>query len=257
MASRQSGSSQHRRHSSRSTNGDSEDVIEQTKQVITSLDDVVSNRPHQWETYLASARSAVTALERLHFFRDPARFAEQVWIIQGLQDYAYHDADTGCIEDIAEFCQASWLRVLRNFPENVEVLTGLGQNWLQRAQYTLARIHHEEGADLSSGGSQAVPPHPDPRRQGPLYVEARGYLQPAVDFFSRAVQSADSLGITTGDLLAAAAESQMSLGNVTAPPADEQFFTQAIWYLRYAAATPGYSLSIYLQQYLDDYGRYV
>lgn len=50
---------------------------------------------------------------------------------------------------------------------------------------------------------ETVPPHPDPRRQGPLYVEARGYLQPAVDFFSRAVQSADSLGITTGDLLAA------------------------------------------------------
>ena len=129
MASHQSGSSQHRRHSSRSTDGDSEDVIEQIKQVITSLDDVVSNRPHQWETYLASARSAVTALERLRFFRDPARFAEQVWIIQGLQDYAYHDADTGCIEDIAEFCQASWLRVLRNFPDNVEVLTGMRNSY--------------------------------------------------------------------------------------------------------------------------------
>ena len=81
-------------------------------------------------------------------------------------------------------------------------------------------IHHEEGADSLSGGSQAgdikdllsleedtkweiVSPYPDPRRQGPLYVEARGYLQPAVDFFSRAVQSADSLGITTGDLLVA------------------------------------------------------
>ena len=129
MASHQPGSSQHRRHSSRSTDGDSEDVIEQIKQVITSLDDVVSSRPHQWETYLASARSAVTALERLRFFRDPARFAEQVWIIQGLQDYAYHDADTGCIEDIAEFCQASWLRVLRNFPDNVEVLTGMRNSY--------------------------------------------------------------------------------------------------------------------------------
>ena len=49
----------------------------------------------------------------------------------------------------------------------------------------------------------------------------------------------------------------MSLGNVTAPPTDEQFFMQAIGYLRRAAATPGYTLSVYLQQYLDDYGRYV
>jgi hypothetical protein len=101
---------------------------------------------------------------------------------------------------------------------------GLGRNWLQRAQATLARIHREEG-DSSSGGSggqagdspslnsdldfendadysEASPPA-DPRRQGPLYVEARGFLQPAVDFYARAVQSADALGNTTGDLLAA------------------------------------------------------
>ena len=49
---------------------------------------------------------------------------------------------------------------------------------------------------------EASPPT-DPRRQGPLYVEARGYLQPAVDFYTRAVRSADALSSTTGDLLAA------------------------------------------------------
>lgn len=113
----------------------------------------------------------------------------------------------------------------------------------------------------------------DPRRQGPLYVEARGYLQPAVDFYARAVQSADAHGSTTGDLLAAvrtlifseirfltdiqAAESQMSLGNVSGSPGDERFFTQAIRYLRRAEAVPGYTLSVYLAQYLNDYGRYV
>lgn len=117
-------SSRNRRHSSRSTDSDPEELIEQVKQIVSALDEVVSSRPDQWETYLASARSAVAALERLHFFRDPNRFAEQVWIIQGLQDYAYHDADTGCVQDIAEFCQASWLRVLRNHPENSEVLAG-------------------------------------------------------------------------------------------------------------------------------------
>jgi hypothetical protein len=49
----------------------------------------------------------------------------------------------------------------------------------------------------------------------------------------------------------------MSLGNVSAPPGDERFFTQAIRHLRRAEAIPGYTLSVYLQQYLDDYGRYV
>lgn len=125
MSSRRSGSPRNRRHTSQSTDSDSEELIAQVKHIVTTLDEVVSRRPDQWDTYLASARSAVAALESLRFFRDPARFAEQVWIIQGLQDYAYHDADAGYIQDISEFCQASWLRVLRNYPENVEVLTGI------------------------------------------------------------------------------------------------------------------------------------
>ncbi|CAD6452945.1 04eb4763-fb1e-47c9-a447-4decbfaf29b3 [Sclerotinia trifoliorum] len=238
------------RHQSRSTEGNPEDMIEQIKSIITLLDEVVSLRPHECETYIPSARSAVTALEHIRFFRDPARFAEQVWIIRGLQSFAFYDADNGSVIDIADFCQNAWLRVLRNYPENVDVLTGLGRNWLQRSQATLASIHWEEGNDTTE-------PQNDPRRQGPLYVEARGYLQPAVDFFTRAIRAADGLGSTSGDLLASAAESHMSLGNVSAAPADERAFTQAIRYLRRAETTQGYQLSIYLQQYLNDYGRYV
>jgi hypothetical protein len=54
-----------------------------------------------------------------------------------------------------------------------------------------------------------------------------------------------------------AAESQMSLGNVTGTPGDERFFSQAIRYLRRAETVPRYTLSVYLAQYLTDYGRYV
>lgn len=91
----------------------------------------------------------------------------------------------------------------------------MGKNWLQRSQVTLARIHYEEGNDTTgtsdleiysteydSDDSPSLAPPNDPRRQGPLYVEARGYLQPAVDFFTRAIRAADGLGYTTGDLLA-------------------------------------------------------
>lgn len=100
-------------------------MVEQVKGVVTQLNEVVSCNPHEWETYLRSARSALTALEHIRFFRDPARYAEQVWILHGLQDYAFHDADSGCISDIADFCEAKWLRILRNYPENVEILTGV------------------------------------------------------------------------------------------------------------------------------------
>ncbi|ESZ93360.1 hypothetical protein SBOR_6257 [Sclerotinia borealis F-4128] len=258
------------RHQSRSTEGKPDDMIEQVKSIITILDEVVSSRPHECEPYIASARSAITALEHLRFFRDSARFTEQIWIIQGLQDFAFYDADNGSVREIADFCQNAWLRVLRNYPENVDVLTGLGRNWLQRSQVTLARIHCEEGNDTTgtsdlenpfseddSDDSSLLAPPNDPRRQGPLYIEARGFLQPAVDFFTRAIRAADSLGSTAGELLASAAESHMSLGNVSASPADEHAFTQAIRYLRRAETTQGYQLSIYMQQYLNDYGRYV
>ena len=49
----------------------------------------------------------------------------------------------------------------------------------------------------------------------------------------------------------------MSLGNVTAPPGDERHFSQAIRYLRRAEDIPQYQLSVYMQDYLNDYGRYV
>ena len=165
---------------------------------------------------------------------------------------------------------------------------GLGQNWLQRAQATIVAIHQEEDTTSGSSSKQRVPSPPsrklreidnfaaspprDPRRQGPLYVEARGLLQPAVDFYSRAVSSADSAGTTSGDLLCSvslqiilkeqtdtlqAAEAHMSLGNVTASPNDEHHFAHAIRYLRRAEALPDYQLSEDNLQYLEDYGRYV
>jgi hypothetical protein len=122
--SRHSGSSRHRSHQSRAGDGNPEDLVEQVKSIVTLLYEVVTSRPHEWESYLASARSAMAALDHLRFFRDPQRFAEQVWILHGIQDFAFHDADAGSIQDIAEWCQTAWLRVLRNFPENVETLTG-------------------------------------------------------------------------------------------------------------------------------------
>ena len=139
--SRHSGSSRHRSHQSRSTEQDPEDLVEQVKSIVTLLYEVVSSRPHEWETYVPSARSAMTALDRIHFFRDPQRYAEQVWMLHGLQDFAYHDADSGCIRDIAEWCQSAWLRILRNYPENVETLTGMPNSPTQKRNRSLMGTH--------------------------------------------------------------------------------------------------------------------
>lgn len=125
MSSRHANSSRYRSHQFRSTDTNSEEMIEQVKSIVAQLNGVVASSPHEWETYLPSARSALEALEHVRFFRDPQRYAEQVWILNGLQDYAFHDSDSGSILDVADFCQASWLRILRNYPESVEILMGM------------------------------------------------------------------------------------------------------------------------------------
>ncbi|RDW85008.1 hypothetical protein BP6252_02598 [Coleophoma cylindrospora] len=301
--SRSSHSGRHRSSLSRNTDTSNEDLVEQVKTIITTLDNVVSNYADRIESYIPSAQSAMAVLDRIRFFREPNRLPEQIWIIQGLQDFAYHDADSGCIRDVAEWSQSAWLKVLRIHPENSQILMGmymiyslalvpsnsvrvwltrivvlgLGGNWLQRAQAVLSKIQTEESNQQTNGSSQSSEPQltsselgneiiadyeppTDGRRQrieSANYVEARGYLQPAVDFYTRAVRAADSENSMTGDLLASAAEAQMSLGNVTGSPRDERYFSQAIRYLRRAEAIPNYTLSIYLQNYLDEYGRYV
>ena len=84
----------------------------------------------------------------------------------------------------------------------------------------MGRITDQERNDSSSQGSSnnsgspllwsflddnayydTASPPADPRRQGPMYVEAQSYLQPAADFYASAVRHADLLGATNGRLL--------------------------------------------------------
>lgn len=91
----------------------------------------------------------------------------------------------------------------------------MGDNWLQTSQGYLARINREDGSGLSSDSSGEFVEFAcgdlkcittnieaaNKNAQGPLHVEARTHLQPAVDFFSRAVIAAEGSNSLTGELL--------------------------------------------------------
>ena len=96
------------------------------------------------------------------------------------------------------------------------------------------------------------------------YVEARGILLPAVEYLKRAADAARTQEKLTGDLLSTvscalqstslllltiyhAAEAFMSLGNVSSPRMNGQYFQQALAYLRTANELPGYVLPLHLQ----------
>lgn len=185
----------------------------------------------QPEQNITISRSIISFLDQNYLLHRAGSPPEQVLIISKLQDVAYHDAETGGIQDIAQWCNRQWLRLLQQYPASSIVLqskslqarqlrpmlnqTELGHSWLLRSQFWLARIQVEEGSGGSSGSG--IPVHPPPTadeigsthsaadlnfgRYGPDYVEARGTLVPATEYFDRAVNAAHAESRLSGQLL--------------------------------------------------------
>lgn len=70
------------------------------------------------------ARQLMAAVDQSNLMDDPNSFERQVEILIALQNLAFHDADTGGIIDMADWCLRSWLRVLAHHPQDFRVLTG-------------------------------------------------------------------------------------------------------------------------------------
>ncbi|GAD94358.1 predicted protein [Paecilomyces variotii No. 5] len=210
---------------------------------------------------LHGARRIIAFVDSAPISQEPRIERKQLELIEALQRLAYHDADSGGVKDVAEWCMQKWLGVLEKDPENWRALEGLGHAWLFKSQVSLAKIHSKEESPVSTmdwprpaSGEHHSSMDDESVLHGADYVEARGTLQPSTEYFSRAVRAAEKKNELTGELLALAAESFMSLGNVSYPGTRIQHFTQAIEYLRMAEAIPGYSLPTHLSQYLQEYG---
>ncbi|KAL9623969.1 MAG: hypothetical protein Q9160_001722 [Pyrenula sp. 1 TL-2023] len=196
------------------------DRISAARTDLQRICDLLEQSSANFEQYVSVARSIIRQLTRAHFLQSPLLFGEQAWFISKLQQIAYYDADSGAVQDIAEWCVGQWLQILQGDPENLDALINLGHSWLLRAQSSLARIHREEGSS-SSGLSSGRPPsahasytsndeardaaraaaEADARIHTPDYVEARGILLPATEYFSRAVSVAQGNNAISGRLL--------------------------------------------------------
>lgn len=112
--------------------GASEEALGTCKSHVNLLNEIRFSQSHAWESYLVTARFVMDTLDRIRFLRENHRLAEQVWLLDSLQDFGFHDPNGGVVQDIADWCQAGWLRVLRNYPDNVEILMGKFAFLLQR-----------------------------------------------------------------------------------------------------------------------------
>lgn len=84
--------------------------------------------------------------------------------------------------------------------------TVIGRNWLLRAQTSLANIQQAERASSSSSAASVHASRDHASAEQILntadYVEARGILLPAIEYFQRAVDAAHAQCNVTGLLLA-------------------------------------------------------
>lgn len=198
---------------------DEERRINVCKTGIHRIIEMLRSSPQQWRSYLALARSIMAHIDATTLMQQPSRAAEQSWMIATLQRLASVDTDRREVSDITAWCTRQWTIIYQRDPQNIAALRGIGQVWLSRAEPSLTRIHRLDGSSSSSGGSsqmsaRSITSGDDERlsaaaiaeaerRAGTAdYVEARGFLQPAVEYSDRAVAAAQAQHCLSGELLA-------------------------------------------------------
>ncbi|KAF8424592.1 hypothetical protein EV426DRAFT_665271 [Tirmania nivea] len=196
-----------------------------------------------WRDGISAVRTCISYVNASQIMFNDSRLEERLWILNEVQQFAYHDSDAGGVKDLATWCEIEYNRILSTYPSHVGALRALGQAWLSKSQYWLAKVCHEDRSDDDDDVAEC-------RRYTANYVEARAALIPAVDFFAQAFDSASRQNCLTGELLAIRAEACMSLGNVS-PTRDAQVhFKTAIRCLRSATRLPNYQLPSHLVQYV-------
>ncbi|KAF1969198.1 hypothetical protein BU23DRAFT_244606 [Bimuria novae-zelandiae CBS 107.79] len=245
-----------------------EDTVRTLFLTVECMNKSLGRADDSWRDHLEAIRNITSILEFNDTISDQDRRQWQLPLMTVFQRVAYADADSGGVPDIANWCLKQAVTLLQVYPEDVELLTLIGRNWLSRAQRSLSRIHLSEQSSSSSGESSQVHLSSSEENRQVIrgnaeaesivcsadYVEARGILLPAVEYLQCAVNTARSQGNITGDLLTTAAEACMSLGNVSSPKTNCQYFQQALSYLQDANELTNYNLPLHLQSYLEDYG---
>jgi hypothetical protein len=78
--------------------------------------------PESWRQQLPAVRSTTGTLEILDTYPNEAAKQWQLPLINVFQRVAFGDADTGAIQDVADWCLRQALILLRLYPQDVEVL---------------------------------------------------------------------------------------------------------------------------------------
>lgn len=96
--------------------------IEDLIRIKTSLG---STSPND-QVSLTLARSIIRSLNQNNFTQqaDSIPYRDRVFLIEGLQLFAYNEPDAGAIDEVASWCESQWLNLLERDESNFEALYG-------------------------------------------------------------------------------------------------------------------------------------
>ena len=105
------------------------------KTELRRIETAIETASNDWDRHLAAARAVISSIDNTRLILQRNRADDQVFIISRLQRLAYYDADSGGVQDIADWCVTQWLSLLHVDPGSVEALRGKcffseHQSWL-------------------------------------------------------------------------------------------------------------------------------
>jgi hypothetical protein len=102
-----------------------EQLITSAKAGLTTVRNTLSHSPSQWKKHTDTVRTCVNNIETSNIMLGSNRLEERLWFITEIQEFAYFDADSGSIADLAAWCEREWNRVLSTDSTNIDALRGM------------------------------------------------------------------------------------------------------------------------------------
>ena len=113
-----------RNHCEMDGDGEEDQRIDSVIAESDQLESAITSASYDWDRHVARGREIIARLDQLRFLQGSYRFADQSKVIMILQRLAYYEPDAGGVQDIAEWCQTQWLRLLQLDSDSIEALNG-------------------------------------------------------------------------------------------------------------------------------------
>ena len=168
----------HHSHRNQMEDGEDEEIEARFSRIVAdarALQTISAPNSSNSEQYLRSARSILLQFDLNPIAQTSQMLPDQMLVVSVLQKLAYHDPDSGGVQDIAEWCISQWLRLLQSDDHNAEALQG---SWMSILLHELRLTSVRIGTSLAMASATSLSTHSPGRRQ---FVVQRAERQPPRD----------------------------------------------------------------------------